>query len=116
MLPFTLSELATYLEVEQTKISESNTTSMLSRSIGAVIFGIASDQYGRKIPLLVDLVLLGVFTLCTGFIHNFGQLIGVRLLFGKATLLLVSKFREVNSAWVRYPVWRAVRYDNGHCA
>ncbi|CZR66508.1 uncharacterized protein PAC_16409 [Phialocephala subalpina] len=84
LLPFTLTNLAKYLHVEQSKISEANTTAMLSRSIGAVIFGIASDQYGRKIPLLIDLVLLAVFTLCSGFVKTYGQLIGTRLLFGVA--------------------------------
>lgn len=83
LLPFTLASLAKYLHVQQSKISEANTTTMLSRSIGAVIFGVASDQYGRKIPLLVDLIFLAVFTLCSGFTKTYVQLIGVRFLFGK---------------------------------
>ena len=83
LLPFTLAKLASYLDVKQTKISEANTV-----SIGALIFGIASDQYGRKIPMLVDLIFLGIFTLCSGFIHTYGQLIGVRLLFGMWLLSL----------------------------
>ncbi|CRG87020.1 Putative sialic acid transporter [Talaromyces islandicus] len=84
VLPFTLSDVATYLDVPQTKVSEANTTTMLSRAIGALIFGIISDQYGRKIPLIIDLVFLGVFSMCTGFIKTYGQLIGCRLLFGIA--------------------------------
>jgi SHS family lactate transporter-like MFS transporter len=83
LLPFTLAQLAKYLDVKQSKISEANTTTMLSRSIGAAIFGIASDQYGRKIPLLVDLVLMGIFSMCSGFVNTYGQLIGVRFLFGR---------------------------------
>ena len=55
---------------------------MLSRSPGAVIFGVLSGQYGRKIPLVIDLVCLGVLGLCSGFIHTYAQLIGIRLLFG----------------------------------
>lgn len=82
VLPFTLSNLATYLDVAQTKISEANTTTMISRLLGAIIFGIAADQYGRKIPLMVNLLLMGVFTLGAGFIRNYGELIGLRLLFG----------------------------------
>jgi MFS transporter, SHS family, lactate transporter len=85
LLPFTLATLAKVFQVQQSKVSEANTTSLLSRSIGAAIFGIASDQYGRKIPLLVNLVLLGVFTLSSGFVHTYGQLVGVRLLFGRSS-------------------------------
>ncbi|PWY90222.1 MFS general substrate transporter [Aspergillus heteromorphus CBS 117.55] len=81
-LPFVLSDVADYLKVAQTNVSEANTTTMLSRAVGAVIFGILSDQYGRKIPMLVDLVLMCGFTVATGFSQNFGQLIGFRLLFG----------------------------------
>jgi SHS family lactate transporter-like MFS transporter len=81
-LPFTLSSVATYLDVKQTKISEANTTTMIARLLGALIFGVISDQYGRKIPLMIVLVLEGVFTLGTGFIKTYGQLIGLRLMFG----------------------------------
>jgi SHS family lactate transporter-like MFS transporter len=83
ILPFTLSNVAKFLQVEQSKISEANTTSMLSRSIGAAIFGFASDQYGRKTPLLIDLMLLAAVTLASGFIKTYGQLVGVRFLFGR---------------------------------
>lgn len=82
LLPFTLTKLAEFLDVKQSKISEANTTTMLSRALGAVIFGVASDQYGRKTPMMVNLVCLAVFTMCTGFVQTYGQLIGVRFLFG----------------------------------
>jgi SHS family lactate transporter-like MFS transporter len=83
LLPYTQPALAKTLGVPTSKIAEANTTSMLSRAIGAAIFGVLSDQYGRKIPLTIDLVLMGVFTLCSGFVSTYGQLIGVRFLFGK---------------------------------
>ncbi|CAL5870428.1 uncharacterized protein PFLUO_LOCUS4664 [Penicillium psychrofluorescens] len=82
LLPYTQPEVAKALGVETAKIAEANTTTMLSRSIGAAIFGILSDQHGRKIPLVVDLVLMGVFTLCSGFVHTYGQFVAVRFLFG----------------------------------
>ena len=82
-LPFVLSTVATYLDTPQTDISSANTVTMISRALGAVIFGILSDQYGRKIPLAVDLILMCGFTIATGFIKTFPQLIACRLLFGK---------------------------------
>ncbi|KAI2880153.1 hypothetical protein CBS76997_9920 [Aspergillus niger] len=83
-LPFTLSTVAEALDVAETNVSEANTTTMLSRAVGAVIFGILSDQYGRKIPMLIDLILMCGFTVATGFSQTFPQLIGFRFLFGVA--------------------------------
>ncbi|RFU33115.1 hypothetical protein B7463_g3225, partial [Scytalidium lignicola] len=83
-LPFTLSNIATYLDVKQSKISEANTTAMLSRSIGAVIFGALSDQYGRKVPMITNLICMGVLTLASGFVTTYPALIGVRFTFGIA--------------------------------
>ncbi|PYH89944.1 MFS general substrate transporter [Aspergillus ellipticus CBS 707.79] len=83
-LPFVLSDVADHLDVAQTNVSEANTTTMLSRAVGAVIFGVLSDQYGRKIPMVVDLILMCGFTVATGFSQTFPQLIGFRFLFGVA--------------------------------
>ncbi|XDG05667.1 hypothetical protein ABKA04_005282 [Annulohypoxylon sp. FPYF3050] len=82
LLPYTQPAIAEALGVSTSKIAQANTTSMLSRSIGAAIFGVLSDQYGRKIPLTVVFILMAVFTLCSGFINTYGQLIAVRFLFG----------------------------------
>ncbi len=81
--PYTQPEVAKTLGVQQSEIAYANTTSMLSRTIGAIIFGILSDQYGRRIPLLVDLVLMGILTLCSGLVQTYGQFIGLRFLFGQ---------------------------------
>lgn len=77
-----MEAVAKSLGVPQSTVSEANTTSLLTRSVGAAIFGIVADQYGRKIAILIDLVLLGVFTLSSGFVHTSAQLIAVRVLFG----------------------------------
>ncbi|KAI5920239.1 major facilitator superfamily domain-containing protein [Camillea tinctor] len=82
LLPYSMTEIAQALGVPQSRVSEANTTSLLTRSIGAAIFGVFADQFGRKSSILINLVLLGVFTLCSGFVHTSGQFVGVRLLFG----------------------------------
>lgn len=87
-LPFVLSNVATYLDTPQTDISSANTVTMISRFLGAIVFGILSDQYGRKVPLTVDLILMCGFTIATGFANTFPQLIACRLLFGRSTILV----------------------------
>ena len=52
--------------------------------MGAVIFGIASDRYGRKWPFIINLVLFIILELATGFCYTFQQFLGVRALYGIA--------------------------------
>jgi SHS family lactate transporter-like MFS transporter len=57
---------------------------LMLRTSGAIIFGLAADKWGRKWPYIVNMALLLVFELCTGFCNTFQQFLGVRALFGVA--------------------------------
>lgn len=65
-------------------ITTSITLTLLFRSLGAVTFGLLSDRYGRKWPLVGNLFLIAVFSLATGFCRSFGAFLAVRCLFGIA--------------------------------
>lgn len=54
------------------------------RSVGAVIFGVLSDRYGRKWPFVANNVLFIVLELSTGFCQTYKQFLAVRALFGIA--------------------------------
>lgn len=60
------------------------TLTLLCRPLGAIIFGLAGDRYGRKWPLVIDLIICGALSLGTAFVKSFGAFLGVRLLFGIA--------------------------------
>lgn len=47
-----------------------------------VIFGILSDRYGRKWPLVYNLVLVAILELGAGFVQTFPQFLALRSLFG----------------------------------
>lgn len=47
-----------------------------------VLFGILSDRYGRKWPLIWNLVLVAILELGAGFVQTFSQFLAVRSLFG----------------------------------
>ncbi|THU79066.1 MFS general substrate transporter [Dendrothele bispora CBS 962.96] len=63
-------------------ITTAITLTLLLRSAGAVIFGIISDRYGRKWPLVVNLLIVAVLELGAGFVQTYQQFLGVRSLFG----------------------------------
>jgi len=80
----TLSLLGTQFGVATSKITTAITLTLLFRSVGAVIFGILSDRFGRKWPLVCNLILCSVFSLSSGLVNTFPQFLAVRSLFGIA--------------------------------
>jgi len=65
-------------------ITTSITLTLLFRCIGAAIFGVISDRFGRKWPLVVNLLLCCALQLGSGFVQTFHQFLAVRSLFGIA--------------------------------
>ncbi|QRV75987.1 Sugar (and other) transporter [Ceratobasidium sp. AG-Ba] len=65
-------------------LTTSITLTLLFRSLGAVIFGIISDRYGRKWPLVCNLLLCCVLELGSAFVNTFPQFLACRSLFGVA--------------------------------
>jgi len=58
------------------------TTTLMFRPVGAILFGIAGDRYGRKWPLVLNVLLFSAVELATGFVQNYNQFIAVRCIFG----------------------------------
>lgn len=54
------------------------------RPLGAAIFGLAADRYGRRMPFIINNALLIIFELFTGFCKTYRQFLAVRALFGFA--------------------------------
>ncbi|OBA18059.1 MFS general substrate transporter [Metschnikowia bicuspidata var. bicuspidata NRRL YB-4993] len=57
---------------------------LMLRSVGALLFGYWGDRYGRKWPYVINLSLLVVLQIGTGFVQTYEQFLGVRAIFGVA--------------------------------
>ncbi|KAI5962107.1 uncharacterized protein KGF55_003183 [Candida pseudojiufengensis] len=55
---------------------------LMFRTLGAIIFGLIGDRYGRKWPFIVNLVLLCAIQIGTGFVKTYSQFLAVRAIFG----------------------------------
>lgn len=55
---------------------------LMLRSVGAIVFGYFGDRYGRKWPLIINLMCLIVIQIGTGFVNTYKAFLGVRALFG----------------------------------
>jgi len=86
---FSVSLSITHLQTQFNRkqvsdITTAITLTLLLRSAGAVIFGIFSDRFGRRWPLVANLMLIAVLELGSSFVQTFGQFLAVRSLFGIA--------------------------------
>ncbi|KAL7417859.1 MFS general substrate transporter [Mrakia frigida] len=78
----TVPLLAKQFGKDTTDITTSITLTLLFRSLGAVLFGLCGDRYGRKWTLVVNLLLVTVLQIGSGFVETFPQFLAVRSLFG----------------------------------
>jgi MFS transporter, SHS family, lactate transporter len=60
------------------------TASLVMRPIGAILFGLMADRYGRKLPLMLDVVFYSVVEVLSGFAPSYGTFFALRLLYGIA--------------------------------
>ncbi|KAF9458789.1 MFS general substrate transporter [Collybia nuda] len=81
-VPLSVNALQVEFNKSTTEITTTITLTLLFRAVGAVIFGILSDRFGRKWPLVINLVLLSVLQLGAGFSQTFKQFLALRALFG----------------------------------
>jgi len=75
-------KLAHYYNTTKTNISTAITLTLLLRSIGAAMFGLAGDKWGRKWPMVFNMIILGVLQIATIYSSTFQQFLAVRALFG----------------------------------
>ncbi|KAI9285586.1 major facilitator superfamily domain-containing protein [Umbelopsis sp. AD052] len=68
--------------VEVSAVTGAITTTLMLRPIGALIFGAAADRWGRRWPLIIDIVLFSIINLASGFAPNLPTFIGLRAVFG----------------------------------
>jgi MHS family proline/betaine transporter-like MFS transporter len=60
----------------------------LFRPVGAIIFGFVGDRYGRKMALILSIVLMSIPTLVIGFLPTYAQI-------GFAAVILLSTMRLI---------------------
>ena len=64
------------------KVAFAITLTLMMRPVGAFIFGWLGDRFGRRIPLMADIIFYSVMELLTAFAPNFTVFLILRALFG----------------------------------
>src|SRR5437870_8904993 len=63
-------------------LSYAITITLAMRPVGAFIFGLLGDRFGRRMPLMIDIVFYSLMELLTAFSPNFTMLLIFRALYG----------------------------------
>jgi SHS family lactate transporter-like MFS transporter len=82
LVVFCLTAIAKEFHRSDKEIAFSITLTLAFRPVGAFIFGLMADRYGRRIPLMIDLVFYSAVEVATGFAHSFTTFLVLRALFG----------------------------------
>ncbi len=82
LVVLSLSAIAQEFHRPDSQIALSLTVTLAFRPVGAFIFGLMADRYGRRLPLMIDLVFYSLVEVLTGFAHSFAVFLVLRALFG----------------------------------
>ncbi|OHV84710.1 MFS transporter [Rhizobium sp. LCM 4573] len=84
ILVFILKAIADEFQTDVSAVSIAIFLTLAMRPLGALIFGFAADRYGRRVTLIVDVLLYSIFEFLSGFSTGLTMLIVLRLLYGIA--------------------------------
>src|SRR5712664_1310321 len=79
---FLFDTLARQFGVTKKEIVLTTTATLAMRPVGALLFGLLADRYGRRIPLMANVIYFSIIELLCGFSPNFAVFIILRALFG----------------------------------
>jgi SHS family lactate transporter-like MFS transporter len=79
---FLFDRLAAQFGVSKKDIVLTTTVTLAMRPVGALLFGLLADRYGRRIPLMANVIYFSVIELMCGFAPSYRVFVILRALFG----------------------------------
>lgn len=82
VLVFLVDTLAKQFGVSKADIVLTITATLAMRPVGAVIFGLLADRYGRRVPLMANVIFFSIVELLCGFAPNYTTFLILRTIYG----------------------------------
>jgi MFS transporter, SHS family, lactate transporter len=79
---FLFDTLARQFGVSKKDVVLTTTATLAMRPVGALLFGLLADRYGRRIPLMANVIYFSIIELMCGFSPNYTVFLILRALFG----------------------------------
>src|SRR5579863_3076751 len=84
ILVFCVSALATQFQTKVSAITEAIFLTLALRPVGAILFGLMADRFGRRPTLMIDIIAYSVFELASAFAPSLKIFLLMRAGFGIA--------------------------------
>jgi SHS family lactate transporter-like MFS transporter len=82
LVVMTLTAIAKEFHQTDAAIALTLTVTLAFRPVGAFIFGLLADRYGRRIPLMIDIVFYSLIEVMSGLAPSYGVFLVLRALYG----------------------------------
>ena len=82
IVTFLFDKLATQFHVQKGAIIATVGATLAMRPLGALLFGLLADRYGRRLPLMANVIYFAVIEVLCGFATNYPTFLILRILFG----------------------------------
>ncbi len=82
LLTFVVKDVAAEFSVSIVEVTFAITLTLMMRPLGALIFGMLADRFGRRVPLMVDIIFYSLMELLTAFSPSYIVFLIFRALYG----------------------------------
>src|SRR5262245_40581368 len=82
VLTFVIEDVARAFGKTRPDIALTITLALATRPIGAVVFGLMADRWGRRLPLMLNVIFYAIISVLSGLAPNYTTFLILRLLFG----------------------------------
>jgi SHS family lactate transporter-like MFS transporter len=82
LVSFCLTAIGREFHKSDREVAFSILLTLAFRPVGAFLFGLLADRYGRRLPLMIDLVFYSIIEVLSGLAPNFTTFLVLRALFG----------------------------------
>ena len=82
VLTFVVQDIATTFGKPRAVIAATVGLALITRPIGALVFGLIADRYGRRLPLMLNVIFYAFISVLCGLAPNYATFVVLRLLFG----------------------------------
>src|SRR4051812_10811466 len=82
LLTFLITDIGRAFGESRPNVAFTLTVTLATRPIGALIFGIMADRYGRRLPMTINIVFYALMSALSGLAPTFTTFLVLRALFG----------------------------------